>query len=84
MCSTKCAASSGDMCSPQAERSNRGDNLESCSVQNTHLKIMYEGVSQSFRSDQLFKVTETKQLCYLSIQSPFISTHTDTDTLTSP
>jgi len=29
-------------------------------------------------------VTEIKQLCYFSIQSPFISTHTDIDTLTSP
>jgi hypothetical protein len=44
---------------------------------------LYEGGSKSFRTDQLFKVTEIKQLCYFSIQSPFISTHTDTDTLTS-
>ena len=28
-------------------------------------------------------MTQTKQLCYFSIQSPFISAHTDTDTLTS-
>jgi hypothetical protein len=40
--------------------------------------------SKSFRPDQLFKVTEIKQLCYFSTQSPFISTHFSTDTLTSP
>ena len=40
--------------------------------------------SKSFRPDQLFKVTQIKQVCCFSIQSPFISTHTDTDTLTSP
>ena len=40
--------------------------------------------SKSFRPDQLFKVTEIKQLCYFSTQSPFISTHYSTDTLTSP
>ena len=40
--------------------------------------------SKSFRPDQLFKVTEIKQLCYFSAQSPFISTHFSTDTLTSP
>jgi hypothetical protein len=45
---------------------------------------LYEGGSESFRPDQLFKVTEINQLCYFSIQSPFISTHTDTDILTSP
>jgi hypothetical protein len=28
---------------------------------------MYEGGSKSFRPDHLFKVTETKQLCYFSI-----------------
>ena len=44
----------------------------------------HEGGSKSFRPDQRFKVTETKQLCYFSIQSPFISTHSDTDILTSP
>ena len=42
------------------------------------------GGSKSLQPDQLFKVTQTKQLCYFSIQSPFISAHTDTDTLTSP
>ena len=40
--------------------------------------------SKSFRPDQLFKVTEIKQLCYFATQSPFISTHFSTDTLTSP
>ena len=40
--------------------------------------------SKSFRADQLFKVTEIKQLCYFSTQSSFISTHFSTDTLTSP
>jgi len=45
---------------------------------------MYEGGSKSFRTDQLFNVREIKQLCYFSVQSPFISTHTDTDTLTLP
>jgi len=44
---------------------------------------MYESGSSSFRPDHIFKLTEIKQLCYFSIQSPFISTHTDTDTLTS-
>ena len=39
------------------------------------LIIIYEVGSKSFRPDQLFKVTEIKQLCYFSIQSPFISTH---------
>jgi hypothetical protein len=29
-------------------------------------------------------VKEIKQICYFSISSPFISTHTDNDTLTSP
>ena len=49
-----------------------------------HIHI-HEGGSKSFRPDQLFnKVPEIKQLWYFSIQSPFISTHTDTDTLTSP
>ena len=38
--------------------------------------------SESFRPDQLFKVTEIKQLCYFSTQSPFISAHFSTDTLT--
>jgi len=46
--------------------------------------VTYEGGSKSFQPDQLFKVTEIKQICYFSIQSPFISTHTDTDILTSP
>ena len=45
--------------------------------------LMYVVGSKSFRPNQLFKVTEIKQLCYFSIQSPFISTHTDRDTLTS-
>ena len=40
--------------------------------------------SKSFRPDQLLKVTEIKQICYFSTQSPFISTHFSTDTLTSP
>ena len=40
--------------------------------------------STSFRPDQLFKVTEIKQLRYFSTQSPFISTHFSADTLTSP
>ena len=31
--------------------------------------------SKCFRPDQLFKVTEIKQLCYFSTYSPFISTH---------
>ena len=39
---------------------------------------------QNFPADHLFKLTEIKQLRYFSIESPFISTHTDTDTLTSP
>ena len=54
------------------------------SVGNTSARSCNMGGSKSFRHDQLFKVTEIKQLCYFSIQSPFISTHTDTDTLTSP
>ena len=45
---------------------------------------MYDGGSKSFRPDQLFKMTDIKQFCYFSVQSPFISTHTHTDTLTSP
>ena len=45
---------------------------------------MYAVRSKSFRPDQLFKVTEIKQICYFSTQSPFISTHFSTDTLTSP
>ena len=45
---------------------------------------MYVIGSKSFRPDQVFKVTEMKQLCYFSTQSPFISTHFSTDTLTSP
>ena len=40
--------------------------------------------SKCFRPDQLFRVTEIKQLCCFSTQSPFISTHFSTDTLTSP
>ena len=32
-----------------------------------HARDMYEGGSRSFRPDQLFKVTEIKQLCYFSI-----------------
>ena len=38
-----------------------------------HSKCYVVG-SKSFRPDQLFKVTETKQLSYFSTQSPFIST----------
>ena len=45
---------------------------------------IYDGGSITFRPDRLFMVTEIKQFCCFSIQSPFISTHTDTDTLTSP
>ena len=37
-----------------------------------------------FRPDQLFKVTEMKKICCFSTQSPSISTHFSTDTLTSP
>jgi hypothetical protein len=39
-----------------------------------NVKLWYDYVVESkrFRSDQLFKV---KQLCYFSIQSPFITTH---------
>ena len=40
--------------------------------------------SKSFRPDHLFEVTEIKQICYFSTQSPFISTHFSTDRLTSP
>ena len=40
--------------------------------------------SKSFWPDQVFKVTEIKQLCYFSTYSPFISKHFSTDTLTSP
>ena len=40
--------------------------------------------SKSFLPDQHFKVTEIKQLCYFSTQSPFISTYFSTDKLTSP
>jgi len=50
----------------------------------TDIMNIYDGGSKRFRPDQFFKVTEIKQLCYFSVQSPFISTHTDTDTLTSP
>ena len=46
------------------------------------LSRMYVVGSKSFRPDQLFKVTEI--ICYFSTQSPFISTHFSTDTLTSP
>jgi hypothetical protein len=46
--------------------------------------VWYKGGSKSFLPDQLFKVTEINHLCYFSIQSPFISTYTDTDILTSP
>ena len=42
---------------------------------------MYVVGSKSFRPDQLFKVTEIKQLCYFSTWSPFISTRFSTDTL---
>ena len=45
---------------------------------------MYVVGPKSFRPDHLFKVTEIKQLYYFSTQSPFISTHFSTDTLTSP
>ena len=48
------------------------------------VSIIYVVGSKSFRADQLFKVTEIKQLCYFSTQSPFISTRFSTDTLTSP
>ena len=37
---------------------------ETCSCE---IFCTYEGGSKSFRPDQLFKVTETKQLCYFSI-----------------
>ena len=37
--------------------------------------VNYVVGSKSFRPDQLFKVTEIKQLCYFSAYSPFISTH---------
>ena len=53
----------------------------------THIHIktyMYVVGYKSFRPDQLFKVMEIKQLCYFSTQSPFVSTHFSTDTLTSP
>ena len=40
--------------------------------------------SKSFPPDQLFKVTEIKQICYFSTLSPFTSTHFSTNTLTSP
>ena len=46
--------------------------------------LTYVVGSVCFRPDQPFKVTEIKQLCYFSSQSPFISTHFSTDTLTSP
>ena len=45
---------------------------------------LYVAGSNSFRPDRLFKVTEIKQLCYFSTQSPFISTHFSAYTLTSP
>jgi len=61
--------------SPQAERSNLGDNLESCSIQNTHLKIMYEGGSKSFRSDQLFKVTNKTASLFFNIVSLYFNTY---------
>ena len=44
----------------------------------------YENGSKIFRPDQLCKVTEIEQFCSFSIQSPFSSTPTDTDTLISP
>ena len=47
-------------------------------------EFIYVVGSKSFWSDQLFKVTEIKQLCYFSTSSPFISTHFSTGTLTSP
>ena len=37
--------------------------------------LMHVIGSRSFRPDQHFKMTEIKQLCYFSTQSPFISTH---------
>ena len=40
--------------------------------------------SRSFPPDQLFKVTEIKQICHFSTQSPFTSTHFSNDTITSP
>jgi hypothetical protein len=45
---------------------------------------MYERGSKSLPPDQLFKVKEIEQRFYFSIKSTIISTHTDTDTLTSP
>ena len=48
------------------------------------VRKIYMVRSKSFRPDQLFRLTEIKQLCYFSTQSPFISTHFSTDTLTSP
>ena len=44
---------------------------QKCNVQ----QVPYVVGSKSFRPDQLFKVTEIKQLCYFSTQSPFTSTH---------
>ena len=51
----------------------------------SHIRMFYisQGRSKILRFDQLFKATEIKQLCYFSTQSPFISTHTDTDILTA-
>ena len=46
--------------------------------------LVYVVGSKSFRHDQLFKMTEIKQLCYFLTLSPFTSTHFSTDTLTSP
>jgi hypothetical protein len=39
-----------------------------------YLKPVYVVGSKSFWPDQLFKVTEMKQRCYFSMQSPCIST----------
>ena len=57
---------------------------EEWSIQKKLYIRMYVVGSKSFRPDQLFKMTEIKQLCYFSTQSPFVSTHFSTDTLTSP
>ena len=59
-------------------------NLHFLCLSKYYIYQMYAVRSKSFRPDQLFKVTEIKQLCYFSTESPFISTHFSTDTLTSP
>ena len=57
---------------------------ENILVLNFNRNYLTQQGPKSFRPDQLFKVTEIKQICYFSTQSPFISTHFPTDTLTSP